>query len=190
MRLFTAIDLPQTLSLQLESVLVHLRQLAALRWSSVANLHITTKFLGEVTPERLPEVEAVLRAICVRPFRIRVKDFGWFPNERSPRVLFLRIDAEPELARLAELMNDALSAVGIRKENRAYSPHLTLARVPPACALQQLRERLSPHVFPRWEAFDVDRFFLYRSHTGPQGSVYEKLREFRLGSLCSVAGHC
>src|SRR5579875_2248423 len=89
MRLFTAIDLPSEMLLRLERLISALRPEALIKWSPIDNLHITTKFIGEWPEVRLPELTAALSAMHpITPFDIQIKDLGWFPHERSPRVLW------------------------------------------------------------------------------------------------------
>jgi 2'-5' RNA ligase len=104
MRLFTAIDLPTATASRLEELVAQLRPAAALRWSRVENLHITTKFVGEWPPERLGEMVAALGAIpSVGSVEIALRGLGYFPNAQQPRVFWVGVEAGEPLARLAKL---------------------------------------------------------------------------------------
>src|SRR5262249_9979313 len=130
MRLFTAIDLPPEVTGRLDALITKLRPLANIRWSPVANLHITTKFIGHWPDERLPELQAALGGIGRRaPIPIRVRGLGFFPNRKSPRVFWAGVEAPAELGVLARDLDSVMAKLGLEPEARAYSPHLTLARI-------------------------------------------------------------
>ncbi|MEX2263035.1 MAG: RNA 2',3'-cyclic phosphodiesterase [Bryobacteraceae bacterium] len=179
MRLFTGLDLPADSMESIERLLARLRPTARLKWSRPANLHVTTKFIGEWPEERLEELIAPLRTTPGRtPIEIAVRELGFFPNSRSPRVFWAGVQAGPGLAALARETDERLSQLGIDPEKRAYSPHLTLARIQEPVPLDQLHEAIRGMPSLEIAAFRADRFYLYRSKTGPHGSVYSKLAEF------------
>lgn len=179
MRLFTGIDLSEEVRSNLDRLLAQLRPAARLKWSSVRNLHVTTKFIGEWPENRLAEIVSALKSLPERaPFDIAVGGLGWFPNPRSPRVFWAGVKAPPALAELAQATDEALARLGVPPETRAFSPHLTLARVKdrsPLAALQQAIARLPGDDFGEFRA---DRFHLYLSELRSSGSVYTKLEEF------------
>jgi RNA 2',3'-cyclic 3'-phosphodiesterase len=181
MRLFTAIDLPAETCLRLERLLSALRPEAPIKWSPLDNLHITTKFIGEWPEQRLEEIHDALAQVGPRePFEISLHGLGWYPNAHAPRVLWVGVDAGPELAALVQQIEQRLEAIGVAKEGRPFAPHLTLARIKHPAPLQALRqkvERLQPADLGR---FPVAGFSLFRSDPGSNASVYRKLRDYRL----------
>jgi 2'-5' RNA ligase len=157
-----------------------LRPAAKIAWSPPANLHITTKFIGEWPETRLPEMMTALEGIPSRPvIAVAVRRVGFFPNPHSPRVFWCGVEA-PCLETLAADTDRAASALGIEPEKRAFSPHLTLARIKEPVPLQPLREKIAALPSLDFGAFEVNNFFLYLSKLSPKGSVYTKLREFPL----------
>lgn len=180
MRLFTGLDLPAAVVRNLEKLLEDLRPTARIQWSPPANLHITTKFIGEWPEERLDELKSALGGLPSRPeIALRVRQVGFFPNPRSPRVFWCGIDAEG-LAELAADTERATAALGIESENRPYSPHLTLARIKERVDLQPLLARIGARKSLEFGDFHARSFFLYRSQLRRGGSVYTKLAEFPL----------
>ena len=179
MRLFTGIDLPEEVQQRLEQLLEHLRPAAHLRWSPVYNLHITTKFIGEWPEEKLEQLQAALaRAPKREPISIHINGLGWFPNPHSPRVFWAAVHAGPGLAELAKTLEDALEPLGIARETRPFSPHLTLARITQAVPLQALREAVAGLESADFGVFPADRFHLYLSKPGAAGTVYTKLAQY------------
>jgi 2'-5' RNA ligase len=189
MRLFTGIDLPAEVVRNLESLLDRLRPAARVKWSPLANLHITTRFIGEWPAERLPELAAALAALPgllpgLLPgdgaIPIRVRKLGFFPNPHAPRVFWAGVEGSPGLAALAFETDRALATLGLEPEGRPFSPHLTLARIKEPVSLEKLRETIAALPSLEFGDFAADRFHLYQSRLSPTGSVYTKLAEFPL----------
>jgi 2''-5'' RNA ligase len=179
MRLFTAIDLPPEVAARLDALTARLRPLAQIGWSPAANLHITTKFIGQWTEDRLPELRQALANLkSHEPIPISVGGLGFYPGPKSPRVFWAGIKAPAQLADLARETDEALSKLGVAPESRAYSPHLTLARIKQSGGLTAFRKEVERLGDPDFGSFTADRFFLYLSKPGASGSVYTKLSEF------------
>ena len=132
MRLFTGLDLPPEVAGRLADLLERLRPAARIAWSPPANLHITTKFIGEWPEERLEELRAALAGVAAgseaNPIPVHVGGLGFYPNPRAPRVFWCGMEA-PGLAELAAETDAATARLGVQSEKRAFSPHLTLARI-------------------------------------------------------------
>ena len=189
MRLFLAIDLPDTLLLRLGRLVNSLRPEAMIKWSPVENFHITTKFIGSFPEERLEELTAALSAMPRRaPFHIHMKGFGWFPNDRQPRVLWAGVEQCESLKSLVNDTEDALAEIGIAREKRLFSPHLTLARVPYSVPLGRLKERIEDLRDADIGSYVVSRFCLYRSDSGLNASVYRRLHEFEIPAAMTAVG--
>ena len=183
MRLFTGIDLSSEVRSAIEQLLRKLRPQADINWSPVENLHITTKFIGEWPEEKLTALEDGLREVPVpMPIEIGLRGLGWFPNPHSPRVFWAGIDAPSALGDLAAATERRLEELGIAAEKRAFSPHLTLARVKGPVDFGPLRRAIAGLDSVDFGRFRVDRFHLYQSQTAPSGSRYRKLAEFPLAS--------
>ena len=185
MRLFTAIDLPETVTTRLTSLLETLRPAAAIRWSRVSNLHITTKFIGELPTERLNELVTQLRQVDrLGEMAIALRGLGWFPNPHQPRVFWLGVQAPESLARLARLTDEATTRLGVASEEKAYNPHLTLARLDarkdPPGSLGTVRRAVAAMPEPDCGEFAAREWHLYLSEPGPSGSRYSKLETFSL----------
>jgi len=179
MRLFTGIDLPDDVRERLERLLMHLRPCAHLKWSPVYNLHVTLKFIGEWAEEKLPQLQAALRTLVPRePITAEVKGLGWYPNPHHPRVFWVGVHGGDALPALVNDIEAALAPLGIAVEDRAFNAHLTLARIKEPAPLQALRTSIAQLESVEFGAFDVNRFFLFRSQPGSAGSIYTKLSEY------------
>ena len=110
MRLFTGLDVPAEVVANLEEVLRRLKPTARIGWSPLANLHVTTKFIGEWPEARLGELTAALAGIPGRgAIAVRIRRVGFYPNPHSPRNFWCGIEA-PGLAELAADINSATAA--------------------------------------------------------------------------------
>jgi 2'-5' RNA ligase len=188
MRLFTAVDLTPEIVRTLEDLLDRLRPAARIKWSPLANLHITIRFIGEWPENRLPELRAALGAIPSRaPIPIHIRKLGFFPNPNAARVFWAGVEAPPDLAALASETDRALDPLGLKAEGRPFSPHLTLARIKEPGPLEKLRKAVAALPSVDFGSFSACRFFLYPSRTGAGGSVYTPLAEFPLAT-CGILG--
>jgi RNA 2',3'-cyclic 3'-phosphodiesterase len=188
MRLFTAILLPPETLLRLERLLSALRPEALISWSPLDNLHITTKFIGSWPENRLPELDAALAGLAPRAaFNIQLHDLGWYPDNRSPRVLWAGVKSCPALLELAKDIETRLETLGIPKEGRVFSPHLTLARIKHAVPLNRLRESVEELRPADLGSFRANSFSLFRSDPGSNASVYRTLREYHFESAVAIS---
>jgi 2'-5' RNA ligase len=180
MRLFVGLDLPPEVQGRLAAFIDTLRPAARLRWSTAANLHITTKFIGEWPEARTEELKQALAGVSGPPVPVAIRGLGWFPNPHSPRVFFAAVRAPESLAALHKATDAALQPLGVAREERAYSPHLTLARLEDKAGLVELRRRVASLDSDDFGEFTATAFHLYLSRPGPGGSVYSKLACFPL----------
>lgn len=180
MRLFTGLDLPPDVVGKLDELLRRLKPTAQINWSPLANLHITTKFIGEWPEPRLDELKAALAAMPAHEaIPVAIRRLGFFPNPHSPRSFWCGIQA-PGLDRLAADTDRTTAALGIASEKREFSPHLTLARIKERTEMQPLREAIAALKSLEFGEFEARSWFLYRSTLKRTGSVYTKLAEFPL----------
>lgn len=183
MRLFTAIDISAEVKNNLGALLDRLRSAAKLRtlsWTRVDNLHITTKFIGEWPEGRLEEMKRALASVgSPGAVQVGISGLGWFPNARNPRVLWAGVKAGESLKSLAQAIEAAVQAIGVAKEDREYSPHLTLARIrarAPLDGLDKLRSVVDSLGPAEFGSFRSAGFHLYLSAAGK----YTKLAQFAL----------
>ena len=151
--------------------------------------HVTLKFLGEVKDlDRVQRAVANVRADC---FKVTFRDAGFFPNPRAPRVFWAGIHADDRLGALARSLEDALALAGFAREERAFHPHLTLARngsgspTPrrderPVSGFRQLVEAVEKNPVPDFGTMTASEFFLYESKLSPRGAQYSKLARYPL----------
>ncbi len=176
MRLFIGIGLPAPVADELAKSarkLISTASTAKIRWTPPANMHVTLSFLGQVHEARLDVIQQALATIRAPRMKLALNGFGTF--ERAG-VLYANIAPSPALLSLAEQVVSAMQAIGFPREDRPYSPHVTLART-----RDRLRLRSDAEDDPAVHAtFDALEFRLYQSLTLPGGAQYEVLRSFPL----------
>jgi 2'-5' RNA ligase len=186
MRLFTGIDLSSEVHDNLRLLVSKLEPAARINWSPVANLHITVKFIGEQPETELAALKkALARVPPPPPFDVAIRGLGWFPNQFAPRVFWAGVEAPALLSDLARDTEAALEPLGIVREDRRYSPHLTLARIKTRLNLDRLLRAIDALPSADFGAFTVQTFNLYLSKRGPSGSIYTKLATFPLNGGAS-----
>ena len=134
MRLFVALNLPKGVRSSVHRAAAPLRDAdLPVRWVDPESYHLTLKFLGEVHPDRVADVEQVVRRVAdaTPPFEVSLRRFGAFPTIRKPRVVWLGITASAELRCLKQDLEWGLADAGFAAETRAFHPHLTLGRAGP-----------------------------------------------------------
>lgn len=185
MRTFIALNLPSRERQRIHRDVRLLREAGLpVRWVEAENLHLTLKFLGEIRPERLGEVEAAVGrvAAATSPFMLVLGGFGAFPTLRRPRVVWMGAEATPELRCLKQDLEWALADCGFEAETRDFHPHLTLGRADPGDRagafrdLDGLMARLD--VTAQVSVHTVD---VMRSQLSREGASYGVLAAVKLG---------
>lgn len=148
------------------------------RWCNDRQLHITLKFLGDVSDTQLPDVCKVVEDACaqVAPFNIRVRGLGVFPAPQNPRVLWCGVeDPTASCRRWVELADPGFTALRFKREARAFTPHITLGRSRSTPGAQVLRRVLDETKAPETAEMEVHQVLVFESHLRPGGAHYEPL---------------
>jgi len=184
-RLFVALEIPAAVRENLASQVKELRDLAAPladkrpRWVRPENLHVTLKFIGEVSAIKLDGIRGALSAIrSDAPVDLRFRGLGFFPDEKYPRVLWAGLNASANLPVLAVDIDRALEAQGIAPDTRAFTPHLTLARFEPPGLHEKLRTAIQKNNGREFGSFQAREFQLIESMLKPTGAEYTSLASF------------
>ncbi len=180
MRAFIAIELPDSIRKALAQEQERFRAAAPdARWTRPEGIHLTLKFLGEISSDQEAQVKQALgRMERFEKFTIRAQGFGFFPSAKRPRVFWAGLDAPPNLARLAEQVESAMASIGFQREDRPFNPHLTLARFKVPRAQPRLEALLKVQGPSHFGTFDVSEIFLWESRLLPAGAEYRKIASF------------
>jgi 2'-5' RNA ligase len=194
MRIFVAIDINESIRARIATFMEGVAGFAPdARWVRPESLHVTLKFIGEKSEADVEAIRKTLAGVKGESMQIVIRGHGFFPTLRSPRVFWIGVEAGPQLKALAAAVDDATGLLGIPREDRPFSPHLTLARGGggsgnprrqrgdrPNTGFQRLQEKLGAMSAPDFGTMKAHEFSLYLSHLGRGGSKYEKLAGFKL----------
>ncbi len=170
-RLFVAVDLPEPVKNSISSIRSGLPDA---RWVDVRQLHLTLRFIGEVDDVTFDSIKNSLAEIFETRFSLTLRGVGCFPPKRPPRVIWVGIDDNETLIRLADKVEQVLVLQsGIEPEHRKFSPHITIARfreTSPSGVADYLVRNSSFST----ETFPVDAFYLYSSTLTPKGATHQR----------------
>jgi len=182
-RAFIAIELPPNIQQRLEQVSQQLQQTLAgfpIRWVPASNMHLTLKFLGDVSEANLKLLKEMLlsEAASHCQHELSIGGFGAYPSMQRPRVLWVGVEAPQELAALQAGIESRTVKLGYPREDRPFSPHLTLGRISRSATNQEVR-KIGEHL-PRVKigfmgVVPVREIRLYQSVLKPGGAEYTPL---------------
>ena len=187
MRLFLAVNLPPEVAARVGDLQRRLDRVAAdcgrVRWTKPAQAHFTLKFLGEQPQESVNVIGAAAREVAsgASPFSITLAGLGGFPDNRRPRVLWIGVGTgSTEMTDLAGRLDALLEAAGFAGETRAFSPHLTLARLKTRAEGLAAARMIELGPADEIAAFRATRFALMQSVPASDGVKYVALESFDL----------
>ena len=182
LRAFLAIDISPRIRGQLETVCQHLEIVLSglpVRWVPVDNVHLTLKFLGDVSQTNLAHIhEAVSMAAALqKPFEMSVGGVGAFPSIHRPRVLWVGVETNDDCRALQRRIETDTARLGYAAEKHTFFPHLTLGRVHRTATLQEVKaigKILGTVKQGFLGAARVTEIHLYKSDLKSSGAVYTK----------------
>jgi RNA 2',3'-cyclic 3'-phosphodiesterase len=180
MRLFVALEIPSSVRENLAALLKSLRAVSPqTRWVHPENLHLTLKFIGDVPDTTRASIRGALAFVrSDQPIKLDFRGLGFFPNEEHPRVFWAGIEASPNLETLAVDIEKATETLGIPREQRPFSPHLTLARFDRPGLPDQLRSALQENAGRDFGSVRTKQFHLIESKLKPSGAEYTTVESF------------
>lgn len=183
MRTFIAIELPKEIKQSLANLQSDLKTTNAdVKWVNPDNIHLTLKFLGEISDDKIDKITKIMQDISLsKPsFSIHLSNLGAFPSIRSPRVIWIGIEKGiSETKELAKELEKKIEKIGIHRDNKGFSCHITLARVRSNLNRGLLAKKLEdligrPLNIPHPE-IPVTKITLFKSTLTPKGPIYESI---------------
>jgi 2'-5' RNA ligase len=156
------------------------------KWVEADNLHVTLLFLGEVDERAVADVCRAV-ADCTQshaPFTMSVEKAGCFPTPRRPRVIWVGVgDGVQQICALHDALEPPLLELGCyRREERKYTPHITLGRVRTDRSGDTLATALARQAAWKGGEIDVREVLVLSSDLTPKGPIYAVLSRCKLGS--------
>ena len=187
MRAFVAVGLPKGVRDALAALQQELAAARAdVKWVEPANLHLTLKFLDEITDAQRAGIEQLLQRIASRqpPFVMRLGMVGAFPSITAPRVVWVGCEEGREaLARIAEQIECEGDALKLRREERPFAAHLTIGRLRSARGRRELARAMGQAAWTPPPSWQVHAITLYHSALSSMGPAYSVLAEIPLKPL-------
>jgi RNA 2',3'-cyclic 3'-phosphodiesterase len=183
LRSFIAVEIPADVQRAISQGTGFMRnsfQKPLVRWVESQNIHLTLKFLGDVSPEKLERIAVALKdEIKSRErFSMTVNGLGVFPNSSHPRIIWIGLTAPPALIELQRCVEQFSSRMGYAPEERPFSPHLTIGRIGQAATqagLAEIKAALDSHSIGNIGTVQVDSLNIYKSDLQAGGPVYTRL---------------
>jgi 2'-5' RNA ligase len=183
-RLFVALPVSAEVKSTIERAQAELRRAipdTSARWAHRDQFHLTLRFLGNVEVSRVESLVKAMKTACqpFAPLRLTARKLGFFPNARSPRVLWVGVEDEQEqrLPELSRALNASIQPFAVERPEESFVGHVSLARLnrmrrPEAEALIRAAKKLDGEIFGNWPAAQVE---LMRSELSPQGARHSVL---------------
>ena len=189
MRAFIAIGLPQEIKDFLSQLQEELKATGAdVKWVKPDNIHLTLKFLGEIDDKKLEKIIEIIDEAAKEKdkFQVRISSLGAFPKIDFPRVIWVGIDTpDKDIKQIAESLEEKIAKIGIPKEDRPFSSHITIGRTKSTLNREKLVQGLKNKVELGGKKleFYATKITLFKSTLSPKGPIYEALKESNLKTI-------
>ena len=181
MRLFIALPCPPEVRETLAGVQTRLSSYGSFKFVLEENIHVTMKFLGEVSADSLRNITEALTPVRDEPsFTVRVQGLGVFPKPSFPRILWAGIaEGANQVDALHVRVDELLKPLGFPQDDR-FHPHATIARAKKVSDTRELSRLLQENKTADYGTYQARTINLMESKLSPQGPAYTILQEFPL----------
>ncbi len=189
LRCFIAVEIPDKIRAAIAASIDGLKKSGAdVKWVSAENIHITMQFLGETEESLIPVIKEGLDKILssYAPFCITISNVGCFPDGKHPRIIWVGAEDAQTLKNLHTDIANEMAKFGYRKEERDFTPHITIGRVKSQRNMGEMLKRLSEIKAARFFDFEVSHVTLMKSDLKPSGATYYSLAEIPFGRRSNV----
>ena len=187
-RTFIAVDLPASVLDALGQISSQLQEKlpgTAVRWVNFEKMHLTLKFLGDISRENIHMVEKILQTEASKRsvMEIGIGGLGAFPKARHPRVIWVGVEAPPDLFDLRRGIEDGVARLGYSYDKYDFTPHLTLGRISRKASAKDVR--MVGDVLHEFQVgfigvARIEAVHLYKSDLQPDGAIYSRLYSAKL----------
>ncbi|MBN2142953.1 RNA 2',3'-cyclic phosphodiesterase [Candidatus Woesearchaeota archaeon] len=174
MRVFIAVDLSPEARNEIERVSKDFFEIRSARFVRPENMHVTMKFLGELTEDAVHQVAVALKGLEIHPFKVKLSKLGCFPDEANPHVLWAGVEPHMMLDQLKRIIDRALPSY---KDDHPFQSHVTIARLKfPRPDEKTKIASLVKEVKIEPKEWEVKRIRLMKSTLTEKGAVYEEIK--------------
>ena len=182
-RTFIAVTLDESVKEIIKALVDNFKTLNLdLKWVEIKNIHLTLKFLGDVSPEKIEKTTSILKECLsdIKPIATHLTSLGTFPPHRNPRVFWIGLDdSKRNLTQLAEKLEGKLGSIGFAPEERDFKAHVTLARIKSMKNMSLFQQKIETFRLPE-QTFTLKDIVLFKSVLTPTGPIYEPIQTFHL----------
>ena len=182
-RIFIAVNVhPGPVLLKTTAAIKALLASESIKWTELANTHLTLAFLGDTEEKRIMILSKMLREKCsgFGEFSFTLAGTGVFKNFRDPRVIWAGIRSSEQLAKLSQTINSGLAENDFPVEERPFKPHLTLGRIRSIKDPENLKSVIDRYIETEFQTITVNEVILYESILMQTGPVYKALDKYTL----------
>jgi len=176
-RLFVAIDLPDDIKKRIEELCAF--GMPGIKWVDPNQYHLSLGFIGEVDFDQQNSISIALSKIKNKSFNLGLGGMGLFPDNKSPRVIWVGVNKSEELSTLKMKVEFQLSQIGILKEKKRFRPHITTGRVK-SNKIKRIGDYIVHYDLFRTDPFEIKEFSLFQSRLTPEGAIYTKASTYHL----------
>lgn len=143
------------------------------------NIHITIRFLGNITTNMIEKIFEEMKKVQFTPFDVKIHGIGAFPNLRYPRVLWAGItEGAEQLQSIFNQLEPHLRSLGFAPDPKGFSPHFTIARVKSGRSKAELARLMNEKANYEFGVVKAACLRLKKSDLTPRGPIYSTLKEF------------
>lgn len=183
MRTFVAVRwIPEPKLLQVIADIKHALADEAIKWVDEINMHLTLRFIGEISASRLPQINKALSEVAAyyQPFVIQPDSLGVFKKKKHPRILFFNMHSSDYLISIIHNINNRLEIEGFDKDDKKPYPHLTVGRIKYLKNSKHFYQILDDYQNELFQPVTINEIILFKSEKDTFGPVYKKLTEYAL----------
>jgi len=184
MRLFIALPLTKEIEEALGKIIFVLKQKSGrVKWVAPKNIHLTVKFLGEVNENKIDSIKSSIQTIALKYQRVdcTIDAIGGFPNLSRPRVIWAGLTGQVQvLENIVHDVEEETFKLGFPKEEKRFTPHLTLGRIKENYGLDDLVSYIKTYQMESLNC-PISTLSLFKSTLTPAGPIYDRLLEAELG---------
>jgi 2'-5' RNA ligase len=176
-RAFIAVNLAPAVGEEIANTQTALKHAQGdIRWTRIEGMHLTLKFLGDIAQAQVAPILTALQGALsdYHAFSVQAHGLDAFPNLKRPKVLWAGLQGEG-LIGLQEKVESALIPLDFPREERDFTPHITLGRVRSLRGWEQVLAVVRKHAQIQFGESLIDRVVLYQSTLRPDGAVYNSL---------------
>ena len=155
-------------------------------WVKTSNIHLTLKFLGNVTQIQIDEIALQLESLLCKTPSIATKlmNVGAFPHWHRAKIIWIGLDDhQHHLQTLAKNIDEVCKKSGVPAENRFFAPHITIGRIKEQSNLSQLEKAANNYKISYEQEIIFDEFILFQSTLTSAGPIYQKIKSFKLSTV-------